>query len=260
MNAETASRGSEESTTVESRFIAERNALLVSGDFAVVFMEFYLHLGLNGVILRDGIDEMTKRSMAALALYGATRPRNETLAWTLHFEAEELNVFVSADLSEGNLVGRVFAKNVRRGSGNVLYAEAAGPRAERRRSSVDFTGGDALRAAERFFRQSEQRPGKFFYLGGDKFAALAAQPDCDTEWLESAGEEEVSSLSADPARRLLEVRHYVFCCGCTPRKIAAAIGATLQGKLDEIYDGDSHINVDCPRCGLRHELSRDLFV
>lgn len=260
MNAAIASRGGEESTVVESRFIAERNALLVSGDFAAVFMEFYLHLGATGVVLRDGTDEMAKRSLAALALYGATRPRNETLAWTLHFEAEELNIFVCADLSEGSLVGRVFAKNVRHGSGNVLYAETAGPRAQRRRSSVDFTGNDALRAAERFFRQSEQRPGKFFYLGGDKFAALAAQPDCDTEWLESAGTEEVSCLATDPARRLLEARHYAFCCGCTPRKIAAAIGATLQGKLDEIYGGDSHINVDCPRCGLRHELSRDLFV
>lgn len=252
--------GVEESTLVESLLLAERNALLVSGDFSAVFMDFYLHLGLAGVILRDGTDEMAKRCLAALALYGATRPRNEALAWTLHFEAEMLNIFVSADLAAGNLVGRVFAKNVRQGSGNVLYAETAGPRTRMRRSSVDFSGSDALRAAERFFLQSEQRPAKFFYLGGDKFAALAAQPDCDTEWLESADASEVAGLAASPTRPLLETRCYTFCCGCSPRKIATAIGAALQGKLDEVYGSDSHINVDCPRCGLRHELARDLFV
>lgn len=259
MSQEIAGENETDQAQVVCRFLAGRNALLVSGDFGPVFMDCYLHLGRAGVVLRDGTDELLKRSLAAIALYGATRPRNEILAWTLHLEAEELNVFVAAEIALGHLVGRVFCGNVRNVGGNVLHAEIAGPENVRRRSSVDFEGSDALDAAARFYAQSEQRPGRFFYLGGDMFAALVAQPDCDTGWLESVSRDEVFALISDDSRPPLEVRKYAFACGCTPEKIAAAIGGALQGQLDEIFGGDSHINVDCPRCGLRHELPRGLF-
>lgn len=249
-----------EGTIVACRFIARRNALLVSADFGEVFMDCYLHLGRAGIVLRDGTDEILKGSLAAVALYAATRPHNETLAWTLHFEREGLNIFAAAENPSGHLVGRVFSGNVRDVGGNVLHAEIAGAGEARRRSSVDFSGNDVLRAAERFYAQSEQRPGRFFYLGGDTFAACAAQPDCDTSWLEGVASGEIAALVADVSVPPLEKRRYVFCCGCTAEKIALAIGGALRGRLDEIFGADSHINVDCPRCGLRHELPRELFA
>ncbi|MFM8231876.1 MAG: Hsp33 family molecular chaperone HslO, partial [Chthoniobacterales bacterium] len=126
-------------------------------------------------------------------------------------------------------------------------------------SSVDFSGDDVLAAAERFYSQSEQRPGRFFYLGGDTFAALVAQPDCDVDWLQGVPAEEVRAMAADNARSPLEVRPFMFCCGCTPEKIADALGGAVRANLDEVFGADSHINVDCPRCGLRHELPRSLF-
>ena len=260
MNGEFAAVSDADRVAVECRFVSGRNALLVCGDFGSVFTDCYLHLARTGLVLRDGADEMLKRSLAALALYGATRPRNETTAWTLHFEAEELNIFVAAEVASGRLIGRVFSANVRDVGGNVLHAEIAGPGDARRRSSVDFSGNDALRAAESFYAQSEQRPGRFLYLGGDAFAALVAQPDCDIDWLESVSLDEISALMADETKRPMELRHYVFCCGCTPEKIAAAIGGAVCGRLEEIYGQDAHINVDCPRCGLRHELPRKLFT
>jgi molecular chaperone Hsp33 len=249
-----------EQTVVACRFIAARNALLVSGDFGCVFMDCYLHLGSAGVVLRDGTDEILKGALAALALYAATRPQNETFAWTLHFEREELNVFVAVENPTGQLVGRVFSGNVRHVGGNVLHAEIAGAGGVRRRSSVDFSGNDTLRVAERFYTQSEQRPGKFYWLGGDLFAALVAQPDCDTAWLEGVTQADIAALVADQSAPPLESRRYAFCCGCTPEKIALAIGGALSGRLGEIFGPDSHINVDCPRCGVRHELPRELFA
>lgn len=245
---------------LDCRFIADRNALLVCGDFAGVFMDCYLHLGRAGLVLRDGADELLKQSMAALALYAASRPRNETLAWTLHFESKELNVFAAAENATGHLVGRVFSGNVRSVGTNVLHAEVAGNGGIRRRSSVDFSGDDILQAAARFYAQSEQRPGRFFYLGGDGFAALVAQPDCDVEWLEAVSTEQVREMAANRSSLPLEVRRYTFCCGCSPEKIAFVLGGALRANLDEIFGTDSHINVDCPRCGLRHELPRELFV
>lgn len=260
MSGEFAGRGEEERSVVECRFVADRNVLLVSADFGPVFVDCYLHLARVGLVLRDGADEILKKSLAAIALYGATRPCNETLAWTLHFDDESLNVFVAADLVSGRLTGRVFSGNVRDVGKNVLHAEVAGPRGSRRRSSVDFSGNDVLRAAERFYEQSEQRPGKFFHFGGDAFGAIAAQPDCDIAWFDGVSSADVAALVADDRSRPMESRCYVFDCGCTPERIAAAIGGALSGKLDEIYGPDSHINVDCPRCGLRHELPRELFA
>lgn len=249
---------SDSETAVVSRFLRGRNVLLVSGDFGPVFVDCYLHLGGAGMVLKDGTDETLKSALAVVALYAATRPRDETLAWTLHFETQGINVFVVAENRSCRLVGRVFAENVRSVGGDVLHAEVAGGRGERRRSSVQFSGG-VLSAAGEFYSRSEQRPAKFFALGGDVFAALFGQPDCDAEWLAGAGADEVASLLSDQSIAPLEVRHYAFCCGCTPEKIAGAIAGALSGRLDEIFGGDRHINVDCPRCGVRHELPRELF-
>ena len=86
-----------------------------------------------------------------------------------------------------------------------------------------------------------------------------AQPDCDVDWLQGVSAEEVAGMVSDNSLPPLEVRRCMFCCGCTPEKIAAAIGGAVCGRLEEIYGQDAHINVDCPRCGLRHELPRELF-
>lgn len=260
MSADAAAEEVAEPSVIACRFLAGRNALLVSGDFGAVFLDCYLHLGRTGVVLGGGADEILKRALAALALYAATRPHNETLAWTLHFESEELNIFATAENAVGHLAGRVFSGNVRSVGGNILHAEIAGAGGARRRSSVDFSGNDVLSAAGRFYAQSEQRPGKFCHLGGDVFAALVAQPDCDTAWLENVSTDGVAALVADDSAPPLEIRRFTFCCGCSPEKIALAIGGALRGRLEEIFGPDDRINVDCPRCGFRHELPRTLFA
>lgn len=250
--------GSDTEVRVACHFLRQRNALLVSGDFQPVFVDCYLHLGGLGLVLRDGVDATLKSALAVIALCGATRPRNETLAWTLHFEKQGLNVFVVAENSRGHLAGRVFMDNVRSVGCDILHAESAGSSGVRRRSSVQFSGG-VLAAAENFYSRSEQRPGRFFALEGDVFAAVVAQPDCDTQWLEAAGRDEIAELVTDRRMQPLEVRRYSFGCGCSPDKIAEAIGGALLGRIGEIFGADSHVNVDCPRCGCRHELARELF-
>ncbi len=245
-------------TEVQCRFVRGRNALVCTGDFGLMFMDLYLHLGQNGVVLAGGADEKIKTLLAALALHAASRPRSETCAWTIHLEREKMNLFAVAENPSGRVTGQVFAENVRVTGGNVLHAEVAGP-AGRRRSSVDFDVPDILRAAASYYERSEQRPARYFALGGDRFALLAAQPDCDTGWLLDVGDAEVLALADDGSRPLLETRHYRFSCGCSPERVAAAIAPALRGDLDGIFGGDSFITVTCPRCGLRHELERGLF-
>jgi len=244
---------------VPCRFVRGRNALLCSGDFAPMFMEFYLHLGQNGVVLAAGADEKLKLLLAALSLHAASRPHAETCAWTLHLEDEEMNLFAVAENPTGQVTGQVFTSQVRSTGGNVLHAEVAGASGVRRRSSVDFGGNDILRAAAEYYVRSEQRPARYFELGGDRFALLAAQPDADTAWLATVGADEVRLLAEDDTRAPMETRAYRFLCGCSPSRVAEALAPALCGDLDGVFGDDPHITVTCPRCGLRHELARELF-
>ena len=244
---------------VVCRFVRGRNALLCAADFGPVFMDVYLHLGQNAVVLGGGSDEGIKLLLAALTLHAAARPHAETCAWTLHLDAEKMNLFAVVENPTGHVTGQVFTDNVRATGGNVLHAEVAGAGGQRRRSSVDFAGSDILAAAAEYYARSEQRPARCFELGGDRFALLAGQPDCDIGWLESVGTEEVRALADDESHPPMETRAYRFFCGCSPRRVAGAIAPALRSDLDGIFGADTHITVTCPRCGTRHELARALF-
>ena len=253
------SAADEDAVSVPCRFVRGRNALLAAADFGPVFMDCYLHLGRTQVVLAGGLDEKLKTLLACLALHAATLPRAVTCAWTLHLESAALNIFGVAENPTGRLVGRVLPGRVRPGGGNVLEAEVASAAGRIRRSAVDFAGDDILQAASGYYAHSEQRPARFFELGGDKFAVIAAQPDCDVDWLAAVTLEEVGRLADDAEHAPLETRHYRFDCGCTPERIAAAIKPALGPDLGEIFGEDTHLKVDCPRCGVTHELSPEAF-
>ena len=250
--------GEEETVLVNCRFVRGRNALLCAGDFSAVFTDLYLHLGQTGVVLGGGVDEKLKLLMAALTRHAAAQPRACIFAWTLHFEAEALNLFAVVENPTGRATGRAFSENVRKVGANMLHAEAVRDGGAPRRSSLEFNGG-VFAAAEAYYVCSEQRPARFFELGGDGFAILAAQPDCDIEWFLAVGAEEVFALAHDNEREPLESRRYRFACGCSPERVAGAIFPALRGNLDEVFADDAHITVPCPRCGRRHELPRTLF-
>ena len=244
---------------VDCCFVREHNALLCSADFGPLFMDMYLHLGQNGVVWGGGADEKWKLLLAALVLHAASRPQADTCAWTLHLESAGMNLFGVAENPTGHVTGQVFTEHVRPVGGNVLHAELAGPGGLRRRSSVDFKGDDILLAAADYYVRSEQRPARYFELGGDQFALLTAQPDCDTDWLASVDGNGLAALLRDLAHPPLERRPYRFCCGCSPVRVAGVLAPALRGDLDGIFGDDAHITVACPRCGTRHQLARGLF-
>lgn len=245
---------------VEARYVRDHNALLCAGDFGPVFMDFYLHLGQNGVVLSGGFDEQLKLLLVAVTLHAATRPHAETWAWTLHLEQSKLNLFALAENPTGHVIGQLFDEKVRSTGADVLHVEMATAGGVRRRSVVDLVGGEGvLGVAEAYYRKSEQRPARFFDLGNDAFSIVAAQPDCDLDWLESVTCEEIAQRWKNVAQDPLESRGYEFCCGCTPERIAEAIGPALRADLDGVFQGDDVICVGCPRCGAKHEIGRTLF-
>ena len=246
-------------TPVVCRFVRGRNVLLCAADFGPMFMDLYLQLGQNGVVLAGGADERLKLLLATLTLHAAARPRTETCAWTVHLEEERMNLFAVAENPTGHVTGQALFENVKSVGRNVLHAETSESVGAHRRSSVEFAGSDLLVAAEEFYAQSEQRAGRFFTLGGDRFAALVAQPDADLAWLRAVATPEVLSLVEDESRPPLETRVYRFACGCTPERVAGAIGAAVREDLDGVFGGEKVIRVSCPRCGTTHELERSLF-
>lgn len=245
---------------IEALFVREHNALLCAGDFGPIFMDFYLHLGQNGVVLSGGTDEQLKLLLVAVTLHAATRPHAETWAWTLHLEREQLNLFALTENPTGHVVGQLFDENVKSTGADVLHLEMATAGGLRRRSVVDLSGGEGiLGVAEAYYRQSEQRPARFFDLGNDAFCIVSAQPDGDLDWLMNVTSEEVDHRWKNAAQDPLETRSYVFCCGCSPARIAEAISPALRGDLDGVFQSEHVIRVSCPRCGAKHEIDRALF-
>lgn len=246
-------------TPVVCRFVRGRNVLLCAADFGPMFMDLYLQLGQNGVVLEGGADERLKLLLATLTLHAAARPRTETCAWTVHLEEERMNLFAVAENPTGHVTGQALFENVKTVGRNVLHAETSESAGVRRRSSVGFAAADLLVAAEEFYTQSEQRVGRFFSVGGDRFAALVAQPDADLAWLRAVEAPEVLSLAEDESYPPLETRVYRFACGCTPERVAGAIGAAVRADLDGVFGDEKVIRVSCPRCGTTHEIARSLF-
>lgn len=242
--------------TVE--FVRHRNALLVRADLGPLFMDHYLHLADHGMQHPRELDRIFKDALGAFTLYCASRPRNEHLAWTLGFQAPRVNVFLAGDNEDNVVVGRLFTENVREAAHNVFYCDVVPRRgAETRRSVVSFDGTDALRAAEVFHAESEQRPARYFHLGGDEYALLGAHPDCDLGWFRTVGQPEIRTLGERETLALIERRDYGWQCGCNQRKILGALAPAARQDMGDLFGDGESIRVQCPRCGATHVITRE---
>ena len=71
---------------VRTYFVRNRNALVARAAFSELFVDYYLHLSEHKIRLRPEFDAMFKRALVGLTLHCASRPWNELVAWTLHFQ------------------------------------------------------------------------------------------------------------------------------------------------------------------------------
>jgi molecular chaperone Hsp33 len=242
---------------VRTYFVRERNALLARGLMEELYIDYYLHQGQNGYQHRPQDDGMLKEALAAMALHAASRPRNESLAWTLHFEDPLLNLFVTGENPSGRLVGQLFVENVKRLSRNMLCSDSARQDEAPRRSVVDFEGVEVFRAVERFYEQSEQRLGRFFEIGPEEYVLISAQPDCDEEWLQGLNVEMVQTLDESEQMSLLEEREYRWDCGCDQQKMLSVLAPVMRMDAEGLFGGESLVRIGCPRCGARHTITRE---
>ena len=246
------------STVITVDFVRHRNAMLVQADLSPLFVDYYLHMGDNRLKYFAEQEELLKRGLVAFTLHCASRPRHEHLAWTINLQQPRLNLFYAGDNEDCLVIGRLFTENIREAEKNVFYSELVPKRgAEKRRSVVNFEGADIFHAVEVYFAESEQRPVRLFELGDEHFALLISHPDCDEAWMKQISAAEVRNLAKQETLARIESRTYQWFCGCTQQKILAALAPMARTSLQDLFGDSETINVQCPRCAARHNLTRE---
>lgn len=242
---------------VRTYFARKMNALVARADFSDLFAAWYLHRMDLALTVPPECDAAARDALAAMTLHCAGRPHGETCAWTVHFTSPRMNVFAAGDNPNGTLIANVFTENIRENPSNIFYADVIGGARAPRRSTAEFSGDDFLSAAEQFYSRSEQRPVRFFRHGDEDLVMVAAQPDCDLDWLRALDREAVTRLDQDVELALLETRRYRFFCGCTHDRMLDFLAPVFRRQGEDLFGGEETIRVHCPRCGARHVITRE---
>ena len=248
----------EEFTKVESIFVRKRNCLVVKGKFAPVFTDYYLNLMQHGIQPNKDMDAMLKELMAYFTLHVASRPWAERHAWTITLRAPRCNLFVTGSSLEESVVGRVFTDNVREPDSSVLYAQLYRDHMDAKTSNIQLQSAMPAEWVEDFYLQSEQRMGRCIELPDEEYVLAIAQPDADIEWLAEQDVESMMALSSREETKLLETRQFRFHCGCTLTRILPALGS-WRNRLDDLFSGEPSIEITCPRCAARYQVTRDMI-
>lgn len=242
---------------VRSYFVRGRNALLARADFGDLYVDYYLHQGQHGYQHVPAHDALLKETLAALTLHCASRPWNESWAWTIHLQDPLLNLFVTGDNRRGMIVGQMFTENVKDVGRSLFYADVVRERGEPRRSTTQFTGNEPFSIVEQFYEQSEQRLARFFRHGPEDYVMISAQPGCDLDWLGQLDDGAVQALDQTETLSLLEQRTYRWSCGCSQERMFSVLGPIMQKDATALFGEDDLIKISCPRCGARHTITRE---
>jgi molecular chaperone Hsp33 len=242
---------------VRTWFVRERNALLAQADFGPLYVDYYLHLADYGIKPEPEHDAMFKRALAGFVLHCASRPWNEMTAWTINFQRPLVNLFLAGDNEDGSVTGRVFTDNVKEMPENLFFADVIRGKGEKRRSSVSFAGNDPFVAFEEFYRRSEQRAARFFDLGEESFALMSEHPDCDLPWFEALTPAQVKGVHDDEETNVMERRIQRWHCGCNQSRMLQVLAPAYQADADGLFEDDPVIEIRCPRCASRHNVTRE---
>lgn len=237
-------------------FVRERNVLLTRGDFSPLYVDYYLGLADRGQRFSPAHDSFFKELVAAAVLHAASRPWNETAAWTVHEAEPPVNYFVNVDNTRGSVIGTIFEKDIAPRDANFFFADVLAGNAPPRRSVAKFETSNGLRAAEAFFRQSDQRRVRLFTHHDEDFVLLSPQPDADIEWLDALEPDSIESLDRTETLSLLEIRKFRWECGCSQERMEAILRPLMRKDPKALFGDDPSLVMRCPRCGLAYEIAR----
>jgi molecular chaperone Hsp33 len=242
---------------IRTYFVRGRNALVARADFGELYVDYYLHQGQHGYQHKPQHDQMMKEALASLTLHCASRPWNESWAWTIHFTDPLMNLFVTGENRRGAVVGQIFTDNVKDDGKPLFLAELASERGESRRSVVEIEGNDVFAAVERFYSMSEQRPARYFRYGPEDIVMVSAQPQCDMKWFELLDDAAIHVLDQTDQLSLLEQRRYRWECGCNQERMLGVLAPVMRRQPDDLFGDEQSLRMSCPRCGARYVITRE---
>ena len=247
----------EPSVHVPTHFVRSRNVLTARADFSDLYVDYYLHLGANGVKVAAAHDALFKRALAAFVLHSASRPRNEMTAWTINLQEPRINIFLTGDNETGAVTGRIFDENVKESPENLFYSDVVRGRQPRRRSVVPFVTADPGAGMETFYARSEQRPVRFFQLEEEVFALVCEHPDCDRSWFAGIDADSVRAFDKNESLALLETRVYRWHCGCNQERMLDVLAPVMKSDPVSLFDDTNALTMQCPRCAAKHVVTRE---
>lgn len=251
-----------EGLEVRTYFVRGRNALVARAEFGELYVDYYLHLSQFKYRHDPAHDLMLKDALAAVTLHCASRPWNESTAWTFHFSDPLLNLFVTGDNSRGSVVGQLFTEKVKEDGKNLLMSDIVRGDPRRgyqpaRRSVVELPEADVFRAVERYYEQSEQRPARLFRHSEEDLVMVTAHPDCDMPWFESLTDETIRTMDKTEEISLLEKRFYRWDCGCNEQRMMAVLAPSFRNNPEDLFGTDPALRMSCPRCGAWYSITRE---
>ena len=248
----------EEFIKVDSVFVRHRNALMIRGCFTTIYTDYYLHLMQHDLRYPEELDSKLKDAMALLVLHLVARPWAETIAWTANIRAPRVNLFVTGSSINEQITGRCFTEDVREPPHNIFYSQTTVADKEPRMSSLEVDTTDPLEWVEKLYERSEQRPGRLFRLPDENYVLLAAQPDFDSDWFHSVDTEDIAGIQEHEETKVLETRRFRWNCGCNLDRILPILGG-WRDKPEELFSGKDTISIQCPRCGAKFSVTRDMI-
>lgn len=244
-------------TLVTNYFVRGRNVLLSRADFSNLYAEYYEHLKQHDLDFGPDVDEYFKSFLAAFVLHSGSRPRNEVLAWTIHFSEPLLNLFFGSDTELSTCTGRAFVEAVKQDEQNLFYQEQVVQGKPPHQSIVSFDEQDTKSVVETYYLQSEQRPARLFHLGQNEYVFVTAHPDFDEAWFKCLTLDEINVIDERETLSKIETRNFRWFCGCHHDKILDVLAPVMKSDPDCLFGDDELIQVNCPRCGARYRVSRE---
>ena len=204
-------------------------------------------------------DEQLKQCFAGLAIHLTTRPASESVAWTIHMQSQRpYSLFLTGNSSEEYLVGRILYDNVSHTDQNIFHSQVVRDKGEFSRSTVRSEDSAISSLFETFYEKSEQLPAKLRFIdNSDKAVALFALTDFDQAWFKNADPIAVLNDIENIQYDLVNKTGFRFLCSCSPQKLLPLFQTMKIDEIEELYAQDSHLIVDCPRCGKKFQIAKE---
>lgn len=247
------------SVVVTSSIDRIHHAVLARGQFIDLFRGFVEHMGLLGERPDPVVLNMMGETLAAGVLHLALLPPDQFCSWTINLaDPQPMNLFVTGDNSSFRVMGRIFSEDVKALEKNRFFYETQRPKHEPARSVVEFAGVDILAAYQLFYDRSLQMQTRTFRLSESEFLLIQGLPIVDRGWLRGLDIDDAKGLYSQDLETI-EDRVYRLECGCDQGRMLQVVGDVYAERPEELFQGESEIEVHCPRCGRLYNLPRALF-